>query len=156
MGRTVWVNKYFTFGGLTATGANQVDLLSEADRSLTLGATIVSVKGQIVMHVEDPQATGSWDWRQALYIADIAQTTFPNLIDDALQPSWLWHNYGFWGGGSANISTAHHEVITLDVKSKRRFRENNKTLWFLNSVVETGVSSSLSIRLYTRTLLYVP
>jgi len=155
MGRTVWVNKNQSFGSETGPGQQNADCLSAGDRALISNSTIVAIRGTVVISAPDPVPSGSWSIGLALYIADIAQSVFPNPLTEATEASYLWHRMEFLRGNVAN-TMGYHKTIELNVKAKRKFRENNKTMWFLNRHDESGTAPLLDIRFFLRILIYVP
>ena len=130
-------------------------MLLAGDRALLLGATVVAIRGNVVSQVINTEATGTWAMRFAIYLADIAQSVFPAIEVVATEASYLWFDFDFFGGATT-YTTPYHRNVELDIKAKRKFRENNKTLWFISQHSETGTAGTLHVRVHARTLLYVP
>ena len=162
-GRNVWINE-----NLNQTPANNslgtVDLLTSAGDFMKFDTTIQRV---IVPAFSTSQTTsavaGMREWRFALIVAHegMDPLDFEVLFGDSIGPAWMY----MWGR-SVRTSAAAELTIDftasgmqggpIDAKAKRRFRENNATLWLIHQNFADAGDTNLSINGMVRTLIHIP
>ncbi len=159
--RRVWVNE--TLGtALVVNTLTLVDLLSAAQQFMIFDSTILRVllgpfyfsinlsANQLIREVRYAVFTGP----QTLDAADVE-----SLFGDSIGPAYMHV------GGLGGLFTAQSQLVTLDlnpdgasvdIKAKRRFRENDQTVWLAVQNVVHASDTTLRIDGWARTLIHVP
>ncbi len=160
-GRNVWVNQNISFS--PADNALTVaPMLTPAAEFMIFDTTIVHTI------ITSLNWTGQIDDSGGLIQMAIALVTaldtadaadFQTLFLDSIGPTWLYYNRV---GSRESINAVFNIPLTpvgaIHVKAKRRFKENNTTLFLLvQTVIEAGtnVSSDLLSGM-VRTLIHIP
>ena len=160
--RKVWVNSQIDNILLVDTIVS-IDLLSGvAQQFMLFDSTILGVVITDLSFTFDSEASASI--RQMRWALETGKNTldsadFQSLLASSIGPTWL-----HVGGATINLAAAAQSVSldllkgdsTLHVKAKRRFRENDATLWF---IIENNLSAgdvNISVKGLFRTLLLVP
>ncbi len=139
-------------------------MLTAAADFMTFDTTIVSViipDLTITAQVDD--SGGTLNFRVALMVAPEAMDAddFQPLFADSIGPPWMWVN-------GVHALAVINSLVTAPlaggvhgparIKSKRRFKENNVTLFLLQqNVVEAGTNlSNFRLSGMIRTLIHIP
>ena len=148
----------------TANTVGIVDLLTSAGDFMTFDTTIQRV---VIPAFSTSQTTvvtaGMREWRFALILAHEGMDAgdFQTLFQDSIGPAWMY----MWG---RSVRTSVAAELTLDfgnagmnggpidAKAKRRFRENNSTLFLIHQNLQPGVDTNISINGMVRTLIHIP
>jgi len=162
-GRNVWVNENINSAPAQNTLIS-IPLLSAAVDFMTFDTTIVEVivtDLAFTAQVDDSGGTINTRWALITGHDQLNAADFDALFADTVGPAWMYV------GGAHALSTIN-SLVTLPyaggpfgpirAKSKRRFKQNNTTLFMLfQTVVEAGTNLS-NVRLsgMTRTLLHLP
>ncbi len=159
--RLVWQNTE-VLKTITSTGIQITDMLLAAG-TLKHDATIVRVRGNLAISlVRTATGVATVELAMGMWIGSenstIATVPDPNdITDDA---SWLWiRHWTAFIAGDGTLPTASgsiQENINIDVKAKRRFRENFNSLLFVLNVVNAGATANATMQFFGRTLLRVP
>ncbi len=160
-GRNVWVNTSLA-AGLVANSTVAIGLLGGAADFMTFDTTIVGVIiPDLTLMGVNSGSVSQFRTRWALQIAPTTMDSDDFQVPDAdsIGPPWMHVK-----GKALNILAS--APFTLDyvegqseirVKAKRRFRENDSTLFMVfQSVASGGVPTSLSLVGMVRTLLHIP
>ena len=159
--RRVWVNKYVS-SNLTVDTIALIDLLTPAEEFMKFDCTVLG----IVI----PWLSYSFDGAAVNEIREIAVAIMAGneLLDAAdvqvirtsnVGPPWMWSK------GTSALFAATAQTVTMDlisgqvdvrIKAKRRFTENNETLWLLAENAAAAGDANLVIKGLVRTLLLVP
>ena len=164
--RLTWINAYDPFGNSLAAGAVQaIDVLLAAEVFQKFDSTIVKVLGSLsVSFGQVPVGTSTVDFgiMAYFYVADsnMPAGNMPLLDDPSTQAAYLWtyvHEARLHRVTDGTlVDTADDSLnfrVPIDIDAQRRFRENNKTLWFV--VKNVGVGTFLWSN-YIRTLVRIP
>ena len=150
------------FGSTLLVGVNNTtvaDLGSAIPDDLRVGATLIRIRGELLVASEDaPQDTAPNIWAAGIMIATneavgVGLTALPDPgIDDA---DWLWHQAGYQATPTSTIGSTGNvdpRYILIDNKAMRKLPESNKTVVF---VFKNSINSNTSIRvgISTRMLL---
>ncbi len=159
--RLVWINTEVE-KSLTSTGGQVTDMLTNAG-NLKHDATILRVIGQLNINGTRILATtASFELDMGLWVGDESATfaTGPDPQVDSDEAAWLWRFKHFsLHQGDGTLTTASgllNRNMDVDVKAKRRFRENSQTLWFRLQVTNAGLNVIAGLNFKVRTLLRVP
>ena len=153
MGRTLWVNKYNVLAPVVATGNRAIDVLGGVDPDIRARATIVNIR-LTWASIQTAFQDGTWSEGLGLVVGpEGGFTVAPDVLNELQDHSWLWTGMGFLSGsvGDTYPKRIDHEA---NIRSSRRMRAGQTTLWFSQSHILTGAGSLMS-RLYLRILLYV-
>ncbi len=159
--RLVWVNRHLSVTPTVDTlGAN--DLLSGADNFMVFDTTIVQVVIPWLSFTFTTDATQALrEMRVALIVgpSSLDSVDFTGLYANSVGPAWLW-TYGTGlmteAIGSITASLAGGGIDAVRVKSARRFRENESTLWLVHENRTEAGDSDLLLTGLIRTLIRVP
>ena len=154
MGRTLWQSKLQTFAPVVASSVQVVDILNTLEPDIRARSTVVSVHLSYTS-VQTAAAAGTWVEGIGLVVGPEGGFTVPpDPLDTAQDHSWMMTRHGYISGSAIDTfpKFIHHEI---HVKSARKFRGGQTTLWFSRSVLLTG-AGSFQANLFARILLYVP
>ena len=161
-GRDVWVNTSLLNIPQSVDGLHIQNLLLGAPDFMTFDMTINRVIiPTFVFHAATLAATGTRQFRWALQVAPktMDSADFEPLFTDSVGPPWLAT------GGAAQLLPAVAGVFTftlaghngiIDVKAKRRFRENDSTLFLITENRVVFSDTDIQIHAFCRTLLHIP
>ena len=159
--RRVWVNQNVETA-LTVNTRQIIDVLQAAPEFMLFDTTILRVILAPLFFTTITTVTqGIREVRYSLFIGT-------ELLDSDDSPTLFNNTIGadhMHVGGSGALFSSTTQLVTfdltegiehIDVKAKRRFRENDSTLWLL--VENEGVAGDVGLRMdgYVRTLLHVP
>ena len=162
-GRNVWVNENINSVPV-GNSLGIIDCLTAAQDFMTFDTTIQRIVIPAFNWAFLSDATvGMREIRFALEVgkATLDAADFTSLFSDNIGPPWMYT----WGrsikiNGAAAVtvdfSNAGVQGGPIDVKSKRRFRENESTLFLVNQNLSPGTDVEQSINGLVRTLLYIP
>ena len=161
-GRLVWVNKNIQ-QLLTDNGVSRIDLLDAAKDFMVFDTTIVSVLISELWYNISVEAAVVFNRRvrcvMQTAIKTIDTADFEPLFGDSIGPPYMWT------GGNGELKSGGGFEPRMDiipqgepvfVKAKRRFKENDASLFL---VAETKIASgdaSVELNGYIRTLIYIP
>ncbi len=159
--RLVWVNENIN-SVLVDDSLIVIDLLTNAQNFMLFDTTIVSVIVEDLHYSFEMSMTESLvDLRVALIVAPSTMDgdDFQNVFADSIGPPWLGMLGGHErvpNGGTGNINLTPAGPIKF--KAKRRFRENNSTLFMIiqNVVGPGGATTDENFSGFVRTLLRIP
>ena len=150
-----WVINDVSVGTLAANSLGVTDLLSPGvvDPVITRDATVVRIRG--VLGVMQTGIGTQVTWTAGLIVCNTDQVAtagaMPNPASE--DADWIWH-YGQRnfcqrdaGGGLNNINPVY---VTIDNKSMRKMKENEKTLalcMFNHTLSDSSISYSLLLRI---------
>lgn len=151
-GRNVWVYARH-LATSPAGGLEIVDLLSGLDTALQRDSTIVRVLGSWVVSIADATATpaaisaseacGLITGMSTLDAADFAGADIlpASGTPNATPKPFMWRDVVEFQT-TDNPGAGVQVVRPIDVRAKRRFRENGETLWLVhNSATTTGLDA---------------
>jgi len=158
-GRLVWVNNDVNLIP-TVSGVNLTAILTNAPDFMLFNTTIVTVIIQSLVFTYDSIApAGTRRFFIGLRTAPelIDAVDFPNPLTDGVGPPWMavLHN-------AHNVSGVAPQTLNLTpngpvvVKAKRRFKQNNETLFLHTQSVSPAVDTNPLLSGFIRTLLYIP
>ena len=147
---------------LTSTGIQITDLLL-ATGTLKHDATVERIRASFSLSGTRTLATiASFEISCGIWVGGENNTiaTVPDPESSADDPAWLWvfHILTKHQGDGTLVTAAGllNFWKEVDIKAKRRFRENFMTLWFIVNVDNAGLSDSATLIFKARTLLRVP
>ena len=158
-GRTVWVNKNLNFS-LSDNTKGTVDLLTAADDFMLFDSTVLGVLITSLTWSYDTVATLAVRQLELAIIqakSTIDPDDFTSLYSDNVGPPYMWR-----AGAAVRspISTINNYVFTpngaIFIKAKRRFKENDSTIWLVHHTSSTGTNTGMAIDGTIRTLIYIP
>ncbi len=160
-GRLVWVNENINL--IPVENSTLItDLLSAAADFMTFDTTIVTVViTDLVFSYQVDVSGGLVNARFALTVARslIDQVDLQTPFASSIGPPWLYVK-GKHSQDPINsvVNQDFCESGPIIVRAKRRFKENNSTLWmhFQNVVEGETDISGVHLSGMTRTLLYIP
>ncbi len=158
--RMVWVNARVSVAPTVSTlGAE--DLLAGAQEFMKFDTTILGVVITRIAFSLDSNAVGRKDFACALEVGKdtLDSLDFENPLVSSIGPAWLWH-----GIVTQPLPIADNQNLVVVtgadgatmVKAKRRFRENDATLWFIHNNATNGADDNLALQAYFRILLRIP
>jgi len=153
------------FGSTQLVGVNNTtvaDLGSAIPDDLRVGATIVRIRGELLVASQDaPDDLQPNIWATCIMVANreavaIGATALPDPgVDDG---DYLWHRSGYQAtpvdvlGTSGDLAARY---IEIDNKSMRKMNESNKTIVFIfknsinsNTSIRVGISTRILIKLH--------
>ncbi len=147
---------------LANNGIAIVNLLAGADNFMTFDTTIVETIIPVLNFSCTTNATDAIRGiRVALLVAPSTHdaSDMTRLFTDSIGPPWMW----FAGDelrtnaiGKLNLSLAFSSAGAIRAKSKRRFRENESTLFLvIDNQTESG-DTILFLSGFCRTLIHIP
>ncbi len=160
-GRLVWVNRHIE-SGMAVDTLLSLDMLTAASEFMVFDTTIVAVViNDLVLRLTTDATSGLRQVRCALVTgkdtldaADFDDSLFANSIG----PSYMW-----FGGNSLQTAAISNVTLPLTpvgepvlVKSSRRFRENNQTLWLVAENRVNAGDSALQLNGHLRALIRIP
>jgi len=158
-GRLVWVNA--DVNEIPVAGILGIrDLLTAADAFMTFDTTIITTIIESMSHTYNSVApAGTRSARVALQTGPVASfaSNFASLFVNSIGPPWM-----YLASEVHNITGVQVQELDLVpnpptvVKSKRRFKENNNTLWLIHQTVHPAADTNLQLLGYVRTLLRIP
>ena len=160
-GRNVWVNEHIGVA-LPPNSFSFTELLTEAAEFMVFDTTVVHIVIpaffiQATFLVSDGLVTTRYAIIKASKLAD--GDDFEQLFIDSIGPPWL----GVFGGsitgdpGPHGLNIAGGGAPVLHFKAKRRFTENNDTLWLLmQSANSGGATGTTTVEAMVRTLIHIP
>ncbi len=157
----VWVNQAINNSALTANGVNLIALLGQAGDFMVFDTTIMAV----YLHLDFSLVTSA---DRLVRKVGVALAVHPDTLDAAditegplqssIGPPWMWHS-------TTGIQIAAVGELTLPlpafesnahVKAKRRFRENNSTLFLeVENIVHANDTLPI-LNGFVRTLIRIP
>ena len=158
-GRNVWVNE--NINEIVVINGIQIrDILGSAEQFMTFDTTVQEV---IVTDLHysfvSVAPAGVRNFRCALIVGSklLDAADFQVLFADSLGPAWM----GVWGN---HVSVTGVDVQNLPLTpreglrfhSKRRFRENNDTVWFVFQNVAPATDTTPLLSGMFRTLIHIP
>ena len=158
--RRVWANKII--GPITlATGvSNAQDILSQSPGTLKTDATVLDI--EVIQNVHNlgtiVALEAEVDFWAGLYIAQegLAVANLPDPGVDIEEVDWL-HRWHFFGKSKPSLVTEFAQYFNIhqedQVKTKRRFRENGRTVFYIAHNLSPG---GVTYSHFLRTLLLVP
>jgi len=161
----VWVNERLDQAGVASNGNTIHPLLTAASDFMVFDTTIVGVRisslgisSALTSAVAGVRQVGA-----ALFTAQ-ENIDSADVLDGALGihigPPWMWHAMGqFHSTGAAPLQLPLVSSVGTNgvlVKSRRRFKENNSTLFLLLSTDVDAGDASYTATGYFRTLLHIP
>ena len=159
-GRNVWVNENINEIPVDNTIA-AINFLTQAKDFMKFDTTIVSVVVTDLNFSFQKLTQGVVDFRYALMVAPdtMDNDDFQTLFADSVGSPWMYMS-GLHGlvpdQGIASFQFAGGPD-TVRIKAKRRFRENNSTLWLIHqNVVTVGSTINENLGGMVRTLLHIP
>ena len=159
--RLVWTNVEVN-KSLTSAGIQITDMLSLSG-NLKHDATIERIRGNLILSgMRTANSIGSFETDIGLWIGSENSTiaTVPDPADQTDEAAWLYkHTYfGFFQGDGTLASPTGQLIynIPVDIKAKRRFRENFNTLLFVINVQNVGLTVNAVCLFKARILLRVP
>ncbi len=160
-GRNVWVNNDFTSNPVGDALAI-VNLLQGAESFMTFDTTIVEVVIPVMNYSVLTDATvANRGVRCALMVAqeNLDASDMISLFTDSVGPPWLWtggDEFRTGAAGQLNLSLVIANGGTIRAKAKRRFRENDATLFLIvDNESEAGDSQQI-LRGFARILIHIP
>ena len=159
-GRNVWVNDNLSVT-LSDNSLIAVPLLTDAVDFMTFDTTIVAVIINEMTMSGQKLTSGRVTARAALMIAPDTMDSddFQALITNSIGPPWMWV-------GSITERVADQAIFNFEfansrfpvrVKAKRRFRENDSTLFLVfQNALENGSIISENLQGMVRTLIHIP
>ena len=159
-GRRVWVNENINSVPADNT-IEAIDCLTAAADFMTFDTTIEAVIIPDMAYSFQKLTAGVVDFRMALIVGPttLDNDDFQTLFADSIGAPWL----GVWG---AHARIPDQGLLTfalaagfdvIRVKAKRRFRENDSTLWLvIQNVVTSGTTINENLGGMVRTLLHIP
>ncbi len=163
-GRNVWINEDFNI--LLGAGTNATPLLAVAADFMTFDTTIVRVViPTLHFHMLTDATTNTRQIRVAWQIGPTRMDSddFQTLFVDSIGAPWMYMT-----GGAIKTAAIQEITITLaggavnaalpaiDMKAKRRFRENESTLFMISEFTKASGDTDPRLRGYSRTLVHVP
>ncbi len=161
-GRRVWVNENINAIPVD-NSIFSIDLLTSAAEFMTFDTTIVHVViTDLTFSFQVDDSGGLINSRFALIVAPSLMDVddFQPLFADSIGPPWMYVK-GLHTQAPVNSVIALNFTASngpIHVKAKRRFKENNSTLFMLfQNIVEGGTTLSQEhLSGMTRTLLHIP
>ena len=160
--RRVWVNEHVDLN-LVVDTIQITDLLSAADQFMLFDATVLAVIAPTLtytMSVAAVEERRSLRWALVVGKNTLDSDDVQTLFTDSIGAPWLYF------GGFENRFAAVAAQFSVDfvaqnrapirVKAKRRFVENDDTLWLVIQNNSNAGDTNLNITGMFRTLLYVP
>jgi len=154
--RSIWANKIRADVSLGSGITAVENLLENLPGTLKIDATVLDV--EVILNLSHVPGTADkrYNYWSGLYIAEEglveAQLPQPDLDDQEVDWMHRWH-FASTAQGTATVratGTIHQED---KIKTKRRFRENGKTLFYIEK--NDGPDPVFVSHLF-RTLLFVP
>ncbi len=161
--RRVWVNRFIGVGGITVDSKVLVDLLSSASEFMIFDCTILAVQLSYLYWTYTADATDAirsvgaalLTGQENLDAADILE----GPLDSGIGPSWLWQQSVALRTDAAALVSMNIVSSTtggIRVRAKRRFTENNETLFLVAQNLGEAGDTELQLQGFCRTLLLVP
>ena len=161
-GRYVWVNTSFNTV-ITDDTVSALALLGAAADFMTFDTTIVQVVIPDLSLVGDiATATTNITARMAFQIAPTLMDPddFQPPVADSIGPPWMYtigHSARILASTSFSINFVSQAGGIIRIKAKRRFRENDSTLFLVLQVATAGGdAANMALIGMTRVLLYIP
>ena len=146
--QTVW-DTTFTDPVAVTQGAVAFVRLSLGFRTdVRKGLTILRVIGQL--HVASNSAGQSVEWNAGLTM--VVENNVPSPAADLNEP-WMWYKGGHTDSFAA-LDGVSHQSYDMDVKAKRRFREDDDQLLFV--IANHDVAFTLAFNIAARVLYALP
>ena len=158
-GRNVWVNVGFNIQIVQDTIAS-LGLLGPAGDFMTFDTTIVETIMTDLQLVGDKTGLGNLETRWALQTAPSTMDSddFEPMLTDSIGPPWM-----YVAGLTARITDGIAFTMNYGVpggiraKAKRRFRENDATLFLVfQNAVAGGTALNMRLTGMSRTLIHIP
>ena len=158
-GRNVWVNENVN-ASLTLNTVLPINLLTSASDFMTFDTTIRSVIIPDLTFTGTTTAVfGKRQIRCALIVAptNMDADDFEPLFADSIGPPWL----GVFGrtvafGTVATVFSMDLALTGLRFKAKRRFRENDSTLFMITQNLGNPADTGFALDGMVRTLIHIP
>jgi len=155
----VWVNKPLVAASIVGDTSVAISLLDPAKDFMTFDTTIERIViTDLTFTFLKTVATGVVTARFALQIAPTTMDTddFESLFLDSIGPPWMYTS-----GVTGNVNNGVSATFTFDssrlLKAKRRFRENDSTLFLIfSNIVDGGFYSGGQLDGMIRTLIRIP
>ncbi len=159
--RRVWVNSLVS-KSLTIDSVDIVDLLTGAAEFMLFDSTILGVKIPWLSYSMEAAATNAV--REIAFYLMTGKKTLDALDMTVPRASGVGPSMLYCGGGSACLAATAQSltidltqgVDTIDIKAKRRFTENDETLWMVIENASEAGDTVLKLNGLVRTLLLVP
>ena len=158
-GRDVWVNHDVNFS-LTNNNISNFDLLTNAKDFMLFDTTITSVIIEDLHFSFDSLAPAGLR-RIAIGLitgnAELDSTDFTSPLVDGVGPPWmvmLTSALNLSGVAPQNMTLTKNGPMTI--RSKRRFKENDSTLFMVIHNISPAVDTTLLLSGIIRTLIHVP
>jgi len=160
-GRNVWVNDLVS-AALTVDAIALIDLLSTAADFMLFDTTIVRI---VQSHMA---ISGRHDNTNGVRAAAVAYFVGPALLDaddidrimvSSIGSPWMWHrmNSAVFGNTAAGDFTfLMNSDSALRIGAKRRFKENDSTLWLAVENQTAAGDTNLRVDGFVRTLIHIP
>ncbi len=160
--RKVWVNRSIGSTLVVDTDA-LIDVLSSSEEFMKFDATILAVHIAHLFVTVTVDATVTnrrvgaalLTGHENLDSIDITE----GPLDSGVGPAWLWQQsvaVRTVGAGEQGFNIVSAATGGINVRAKRRFTENNETLWLLiDNEVEAG-DTLMFVDGFLRTLLLIP
>ncbi len=159
--RRVWVNQNIAVA-LTENSIQIIDLLDAAPEFMLFDSTILRViLSPFFFSINISANQLIREVRYALFVGNelLDSADVPGLFTNTVGPPWMHV------GGEGALFTAASQLATFDltsgrphieVRAKRRFKENDATLWL--AIQNEAHASDVSLRIdgYARTLIHIP
>ena len=160
-GRNVWVNQSFN-AALVIDGLAQVNLLTVAQDFMTFDTTVVQVVIPVFNYavLTDAQI-GTREIRYAIIAAptNMDASDHSTLFTDTIGPPYMYTGGdAFRTGaiGQLNLSMVLANGGPIVAKAKRRFRENDSSIFLLLDNESESGDSSLTVTGFARVLIHIP
>ena len=160
-GRNVWVNEVIAPAAISPDTSTSISLLTSAKEFMTFDTTILRVVvTDFSFTLQKSGGNGIVTARYALQIAPTTTDTddFASLFVSTIGAPWMYTS-GVTGFLADTLLTTFTFPQGEDapIKAKRRFRENDSTLFMIfANTVQTGSFTAGVIRGMIRTLIHIP
>ena len=160
-GRNVWVNQSFN-ATLVIDGLAQVNLLTVAQDFMTFDTTVVQVVITVFNYaVLTGPTVGTREIRYALILAPINMdaSDHSTLFTDTIGPPYMYTGGDAFRTGAAgqlNLSLILANGGPIVAKSKRRFRENDSSVFLLLDNESEADDTQLVVTGWARVLIHIP
>ena len=160
-GRNVWVNMDIE-QAIIDNSIIAVPILAPASEFMTFDTTIVQVLVvDLTMTFEVETSGGYIRSRVAILTGhdSLVSADFQAPIASSIGPTWMWTSSRTARFALNSVATmAHITDQAARIKAKRRFKENNSTLYLVSEFrAEGGTSTGTAfLHAFIRTLIHIP
>ena len=163
-GRLVWVNTILDGSGMTENGIDIFSLLGSAADFMLFDTTIVAIYIPYMdMTFTLGGATGGLRGCGVALMVANENLDAADIIDGPrasnIGPPWMWHsaNITRFAAAAGEATLPLIDARFPQVRSKRRFRENNQELFLITQNLVIGADdSNVQISAYFRILIRIP